>query len=152
MDTPTKIKVPTWKNYVRTWGTEIEEPRCKLIPNQRAPRQGKSSKGFSPGGVAGKGMTSVVSKGVEGNAALAAEISLGALCDPAGKLFYNVLLNNGIAIPSVAAAKMERNNMSGQTAASVVSFSSRHLNPSTAYVNGSTFAIARSHGGNACMG
>lgn len=45
---------------------------------------------------------------------------------------YSVRLNNGIAIPSVTAAKIERNNMSPHTAESVVSFSSRHLKPSTA--------------------
>ena len=45
---------------------------------------------------------------------------------------YRVLLNSGIAMPSVTAAKMERNSMSPQTAERVVSFSSRHLKPSTA--------------------
>jgi hypothetical protein len=53
-------------------------------------------------------------------------------------LHYSVLLNNGIAIASVTVPKIARNAMSPHTAARVVSFSNRHLNPSTAYVKGST--------------
>ena len=45
---------------------------------------------------------------------------------------YIVRLNRGIAIPRVAAAKMERKSMSPVTAERVVSFSRRHLKPSTA--------------------
>ena len=62
---------------------------------------------------------------------------------------YSVRLNSGIAIPRVRVAKIVRYSMSPQTAASVVSLSSRHLKPSTAYVKGSTLAITRNQGGNA---
>src|SRR6266498_5341239 len=68
-------------------------------------------------------------------------------CNP-----YSVLLNKGTASAIASTAKIDKYNRSGKMAPSPVSFRSSDLNPCTAYVNGSTFAIACSQAGNACTG
>src|SRR5579862_3759139 len=65
---------------------------------------------------------------------------------------HSVRLNNGVAIARATVPNIARYSMSGTIAPRLVSFSRRLLKPATAYVNGSAFAMTRSHAGKACTG
>jgi hypothetical protein len=70
----------------------------------------------------------------------------------AGVLPYSVRLNSGVASSSDTIPNANRKNRSLRIATNPPSLIRISFSPCTAYVKGSTIAIARSHGGNASMG